>query len=109
MPKSRPRKRRQKPHQNLLKPEVERAFFQRPAGFVGLHDEHQRDRPGARPNGPFFSVRFFSRHRSAEEAYWQRMVGVFPTIESMATSQVDAVLKAWEGAGHYSRAVGSMR
>ena len=36
--------------------------------------------------------------------YWQRMLEAFPTLEAMAESPVDAVLKAWEGAGYYSRA-----
>ena len=32
------------------------------------------------------------------------MVEAFPTLQSMADAPVDAVLKAWEGAGYYSRA-----
>ena len=32
------------------------------------------------------------------------MVDTFPTVASMAQAPVDAVLKAWEGAGYYSRA-----
>ena len=32
------------------------------------------------------------------------MVDAFPTVEAMARVGVDAVLKAWEGAGYYSRA-----
>ena len=36
--------------------------------------------------------------------FWERMVQAFPTVESMANASVDAVLKAWEGAGYYSRA-----
>ena len=36
--------------------------------------------------------------------FWERMVQAFPTVESMANASVDTVLKAWEGAGYYSRA-----
>ncbi|DAC52668.1 MAG TPA: A/G-specific adenine glycosylase, partial [Candidatus Poseidoniales archaeon] len=36
--------------------------------------------------------------------YWRRMVETFPTVASMSRASVDAVLKAWEGAGYYSRA-----
>ena len=36
--------------------------------------------------------------------YWHRLLKVFPDVASMANSPVDDVLKAWEGAGYYSRA-----
>lgn len=36
--------------------------------------------------------------------YWIRFMERFPTVESLATAHLDAVLKAWEGLGYYSRA-----
>ncbi len=38
------------------------------------------------------------------EEYYNRFVTAFPTIESLATAEQDAVLKLWEGLGYYSRA-----
>lgn len=36
--------------------------------------------------------------------YYERWLAQFPTIEALATAPLDAVLKAWEGLGYYSRA-----
>lgn len=36
--------------------------------------------------------------------YYQRWLTVFPTVESLANSSLQAVLKQWEGLGYYARA-----
>ncbi len=37
--------------------------------------------------------------------YWQRFLLLFPTVEALAAADEEAVLKAWEGLGYYSRAL----
>lgn len=37
-------------------------------------------------------------------SYWTRFLALFPTIEALASADEQAVLKAWEGLGYYSRA-----
>lgn len=36
--------------------------------------------------------------------YYQRWLAQFPTIEALATADLQSVLKAWEGLGYYARA-----
>ncbi|HLT46901.1 MAG TPA: A/G-specific adenine glycosylase [Rubricoccaceae bacterium] len=36
--------------------------------------------------------------------YFARFLAAFPTVEALAAAPLDAVLKAWEGLGYYSRA-----
>ena len=36
--------------------------------------------------------------------YFQRFLKAFPTLEALASAQLDEVLKLWEGLGYYSRA-----
>ncbi|MGK7939301.1 MAG: A/G-specific adenine glycosylase [Crocosphaera sp.] len=36
--------------------------------------------------------------------YYQRWLATFPNLESLATADLQGVLKAWEGLGYYSRA-----
>ncbi len=36
--------------------------------------------------------------------YYARFLTAFPTVEDLASAPVEAVLKAWEGAGYYARA-----
>ena len=41
---------------------------------------------------------------SAVIPYYQRFMRTFPTIESLATASIDAVLAHWSGLGYYARA-----
>jgi A/G-specific adenine glycosylase len=72
------------------------------------YDTHQRDLPWRRTQDPWHillsEVLLQQTQVSRGKVYWERMVQRFPTVESMAKAPVDAVLKAWEGAGYYSRA-----
>lgn len=36
--------------------------------------------------------------------YYEQFLGHFPTVEALASAELDAVLKAWEGLGYYARA-----
>src|SRR5512135_3129965 len=36
--------------------------------------------------------------------YYERLLARFPTVHTLATAPLDAVLKTWEGAGYYARA-----
>src|SRR6184192_3991166 len=36
--------------------------------------------------------------------YWQRWMRELPTVQALATTPVDQILKLWEGLGYYSRA-----
>jgi len=72
------------------------------------YDEHQRDLPWRHTSDPWAillsEILLQQTQVSRGLVYWRRMVKTFPTIASMAAAPVDAVLKAWEGAGYYSRA-----
>ncbi len=72
------------------------------------YDEHKRDLPWRNTNDPWAillsEILLQQTQVSRGIVYWQRMIETFPTIESMANSSIDTVLKAWEGAGYYSRA-----
>lgn len=76
--------------------------------LLDWYDAHQRDLPWRQTNDPWAillsEVLLQQTQVSRGILYWKRMVEAFPTIESMANAPVDAVLKAWEGAGYYSRA-----
>jgi A/G-specific adenine glycosylase len=37
-------------------------------------------------------------------AYWERFIGRWPTVESLAEASEDEVLREWQGLGYYSRA-----
>ena len=72
------------------------------------YDDHQRELPWRLTSDPWAillsEVLLQQTQVSRGLVYWQRMVETFPTVGSMAQAPVDAVLKAWEGAGYYSRA-----
>lgn len=76
--------------------------------LLAWYDEHQRDLPWRRTNDPWAILLSETLLQQTQVSrglvYWQRMVETFPTVASMAEAPVDAVLKAWEGAGYYSRA-----
>ena len=76
--------------------------------LLAWYDDHQRELPWRNTNDPWAillsEILLQQTQVSRGMVYWKRMVDAFPTIASMANSEVDAVLKAWEGAGYYSRA-----
>ena len=76
--------------------------------LLGWYDEHQRALPWRQTNDPWAillsEILLQQTQVSRGVIYWRRMIETFPTLASMAAAPVDAVLKAWEGAGYYSRA-----
>ena len=40
----------------------------------------------------------------AAKGYYERFLGVFPSVQALADAPLDEVLKLWEGLGYYSRA-----
>jgi A/G-specific adenine glycosylase len=38
------------------------------------------------------------------QVYFERFLAAFPTVQDLAAAPLEAVLKAWEGAGYYARA-----
>ena len=76
--------------------------------LLAWYDEHQRDLPWRRTNDPWAILLSETLLQQTQVSrglvYWHRMVEAFPTVASMAEAPVDAVLKAWEGAGYHSRA-----
>lgn len=76
--------------------------------LLDWYDEHKRDLPWRTTNDPWAillsEILLQQTQVSRGILYWRRMIETFPTVQSMADSTVDKVLKAWEGAGYYSRA-----
>ena len=76
--------------------------------LLAWYDQHQRDLPWRATNDPWAillsEILLQQTQVSRGLVYWERMMQAFPSIESMAAAKVDVVLKAWEGAGYYSRA-----
>ena len=76
--------------------------------LLNWYDQHQRDLPWRHTRNPWHillsEILLQQTQVSRGLVYWTRMVEAFPTVVSMAKAPVDAVLKAWEGAGYYSRA-----
>ena len=38
------------------------------------------------------------------QAYWERMMERWPSVEALAAASEDEVLRMWQGLGYYSRA-----
>jgi len=78
------------------------------AALLAWYDEHQRALPWRATRDPWAillsEVVLQQTQVSRGEMLWQRMMDRFPTVAAMAAAPVDDVLKAWEGAGYYSRA-----
>ncbi len=76
--------------------------------LLAWFDAMKRDLPWRRTNEPWHillsEILLQQTQVSRGVVYYERMVTTFPTVKSMAEAPVDAVLKAWEGAGYYSRA-----
>jgi len=78
------------------------------AKLLDWYDANQRPLPWRETDDPWAillsEILLQQTQVSRGIVFWHRMIEAFPTIQSMATSPVDSVLKAWEGAGYYSRA-----
>lgn len=70
--------------------------------------EAQRDFPWRRLRTPYAvwvsEVMLQQTQASVVVPYFERWMSLFPTIQDLAIAPIDAVIKAWEGLGYYSRA-----
>lgn len=69
---------------------------------------HQRDLPWRRTSDPYkiWVSEVLLQQTRVDQAipYYHQFLKRFPTLEALAEAAVSDVLKAWEGAGYYSRA-----
>lgn len=72
------------------------------------YDEHGRDLPWRRTRDPYAiwvsEIMLQQTQVATVIPYYHRFLRAFPTLEHLATSPLDAVLKHWEGLGYYARA-----
>ena len=77
-------------------------------GLLIWYDQHKRALPfrGIRdPYGVWVSEIMLQQTRTETVAgYYTRFLSLFPTVQALAAAPEEAVLKAWEGLGYYSRA-----
>ena len=72
------------------------------------YDVHRRDLPWRESREPYrvWGSEIMLQQTRVETAipYYHRWMERFPTVEALADGDEEAVLKAWEGLGYYSRA-----
>ena len=87
---------------------IEQTFEFDNESLVQWFGDEQRDLPWRRSLDPYAvwvsEVMLQQTQVSVVIPYFERWMAQFPTIQSLATAPLDAVLKAWEGLGYYSRA-----
>jgi A/G-specific adenine glycosylase len=70
--------------------------------------KHRRDLPWRRSRDPYriwiAEVMLQQTRIAAVVPYYDRFLGRFPTVGSLARARQDSVLKLWSGLGYYSRA-----
>ena len=78
------------------------------SGLLPWYDQHKRVLPfrGIRdPYGIWVSEIMLQQTRTETVAgYYTRFLSLLPTVNALAAAPEEAVLKAWEGLGYYSRA-----
>ena len=71
------------------------------------YEEYGRDLPWRRTRDPYaiwLSEIILQQTRIAQgQAYWERFMKRFPTVEELAAASEDEVLRLWQGLGYYSR------
>ncbi|MDT3428477.1 A/G-specific adenine glycosylase [Paenibacillus forsythiae] len=82
------------------------AFFSR--HLLEWYHEQKRDLPWRRSRDPYHiwvsEIMLQQTRVDTVIPYFNRFIGKFPTIESLADAPEEEVLKCWEGLGYYSRA-----
>ena len=75
---------------------------------LSWYDKHKRDLPWRHNADPYhvWVSEIMLQQTQVETVipYYHRFLTRFPTVQSLATASQDAVLKAWENMGYYSRA-----
>ena len=78
------------------------------APLLAWYDAHQRDLPWRHSRDPYaiwISEAMLQQTRvETVIPYWERFLETFPTVESLATAEIDDVYAVWTGLGYYSRA-----
>ncbi len=76
--------------------------------LLAWFDAHQRDLPWRKTKDPYqillSEVLLQQTQVSRGVVFFERFMTAFPTIQDLAAAPLEAVLKAWEGAGYYARA-----
>ncbi len=77
-------------------------------GLLTWYDEHRRSLPW-RDDPDLYHVwlsEIMLQQTRVDQAlpYYERFTEAFPTLESLASANLDAVLRQWEGLGYYARA-----
>ncbi len=71
-------------------------------------DAHKRDLPWRKTKDPYqillSEVLLQQTQVSRGLIFFERFLRAFPTVQDLAAAPLEAVLKAWEGAGYYARA-----
>ena len=78
------------------------------SALIGWYERHGRDLPWRHTHDPYaiwLSEIILQQTRIAQgQAYWERFMQRFPTVQQLAEASEDEVLKLWQGLGYYSRA-----
>ncbi len=76
--------------------------------IIKWYNENRRDLPWRNTNNPYYiwiSEVILQQTRVAQGInYYHRFIEAFPTIKDLAESNIDKVMKVWQGLGYYSRA-----
>jgi A/G-specific adenine glycosylase len=78
------------------------------ADLLAWFDTHQRDLPWRKTKDSYqillSEVLLQQTQVSRGVVFFERFMTAFPTVDDLAAAPLEAVLKAWEGAGYYARA-----
>jgi A/G-specific adenine glycosylase len=76
--------------------------------LLSWFDIHKRDLPWRKTKDPYqillSEVLLQQTQVARGQVYFERFLKAFPTVQDLASAPLEAVLKAWEGAGYYARA-----
>lgn len=76
--------------------------------LLDWYEHHRRDLPWRQSRDPYAvwvsEIMLQQTRVETVLAYYAPFMRQFPTLESLAGAELDAVLKAWEGLGYYARA-----
>ncbi len=76
--------------------------------LLAWFDRHKRDLPWRRTSDPYriwvSEVMLQQTQVDRVIGYYERFMAAFPSVEALAQTPLDEVLRHWEGLGYYSRA-----
>lgn len=77
------------------------------SGLLEWFDRHARDLPWRRTRDPYAiwvsEIMLQQTQVKTVIPYWNRWMREFPTVQALAAAGPDAIHKAWEGLGYYTR------